>query len=96
MIGTAGMAAIPALGKIVSPLVCETGLKVQSNYYSYKPGQKGVTRTFYCEDRPGERREVSGRVMVLSVPVYSLLLYLLAWLYSFLRGIFKKTTVPSV
>jgi len=96
MIATAGMAAVPALGQIVSPLVCKNGLKVQSNSYSYKPGQRGVTRNFYCEDRPGERRAVNGRVMLLSIPVYTVLLYLLSWISSFFRGIFKRTSGPPV
>ena len=47
MVATAGVAVFPDIGVISKPFLCD-GLAVVSQHYSYKPGQSGVTRTFYC------------------------------------------------
>jgi hypothetical protein len=93
MTATAGTALFPSLGQIVSPLICEKGLKIQSDAYSYKPGQRGVTRTFYCEDRPGERRIVNGRVLLLSFLAYTFVYGILLGLYQGFQKTFRKNSV---
>ncbi|MFO1518906.1 MAG: zinc-ribbon domain-containing protein [bacterium] len=89
MIATAGLALFPKLGTVTSPLICEKTVQIHSQSYSYQAGQRGVTRDFYCEDIPGERRSVNAKVIVFSILLYSVAAFLLLSGYRLIRRIFR-------
>jgi hypothetical protein len=72
MVATAGLAIYPSLGKITDSFVCRRKFIIESHHYSYKPGQSGVTRNFFCQDSSGTRIEITGDVMLGSILIYSL------------------------
>lgn len=82
MVATAGVAVYPPLGNPAGALFCDGRFSVESRNYSYRPGQSGVARNFYCE-RDGAREEISMTVLGGSFLIYSLgatlLLLPLAW-----------------
>ena len=53
MFATAGVAVHPPLAFVATPFVCDGIAEVESQHYSYRPGQSGVTRTLWCV-REGE------------------------------------------
>jgi hypothetical protein len=75
MLATAGVAVYPPMAFVAKPLICSGELTVESQNYSYRPGQSGVTRTFWCAS--GEaggkpvRDEVTFRAVGASFLVYS-------------------------
>lgn len=71
----------PDLLRIAAPLACPQGqFELASSGYSYKPGQHGVSRTFYYVLASGAREEITGKSIVWAGLVYSLL-WLTAWLW---------------
>jgi len=96
MIATAGIAIAPSLGKIAAPFVCDGGFSIKSTHYSYKPGQSGVTRQFYCQDNSsGESpREVTGSVIGWSMGIYCGLGTLLGLMSFAIFRIIKKIKAP--
>ena len=89
MVATAGFAVHPPLAFIATPLVCSGEVEVESQSYSYRPGQSGVTRTLWClgDDGGGTgkpaREDITGPAMLAAFAVYSAItfvpLQLLAW-----------------
>ncbi|HEX5037249.1 MAG TPA: hypothetical protein VFX30_08840 [bacterium] len=79
MIATAGVAVFPDLGIIAKPFLCES-LAVVSRQYSYKPGQWGVTRTFYCG-----REVVTWKVMFFTFLIYTAIFFGVWTLWKFVR-----------
>lgn len=99
MIGTAGVAVHPPIAFIATPLVCAGEVEVESQNYSYRPGQSGVTRTIWCVTR-GEggkpaRDDITFKAIGASFLVYSaiafVLLQLLWWmLRPRFAGLFRR------
>ena len=89
MFATAGFAVHPPLAFIATPLVCAGEVEVESQSYSYRPGQRGVTRTLWCLSDDGgpagkpAREDITGSAMLAAFAVYSAIafvpLQLLAW-----------------
>jgi hypothetical protein len=84
MLATAGIAVFPSLGVIARPFLCE-GLGVVSRSYSYKPGQWGVTRTFYCG-----QDVVTWKVMFLAFLSYTAIFFAGWTMLRIVRGFFKR------
>ena len=99
MIASAGVAVHPPLAFIATPLVCSGEVEVESQSYSYRPGQSGVTRTIYClsgaQGGKPAREDITFKAMGASFLVYSLLafvaLQLLWWLLRpRVAGLFRR------
>jgi hypothetical protein len=71
--GTAGVAVWPAFARLSSPLICEQGLRLDSEHYAMVNSESGVNRHFYCEDTPGVRKPANLKVMVATGLIYSLI-----------------------
>ena len=81
MLATAGVAVYPPIAFIASPLVCSGEVEVVSQNYSYRPGQSGVTRTFYCASgnvggKP-VRDDITFKAIGASFLVYSAIAFVL-------------------
>lgn len=71
----------PDITRIAGPLACPQGqFELVSQSYSYRPGQQGVSRTFFCVHEGGAREEVTGTTIVYAGLLYSALL-LAGWLW---------------
>ena len=88
MFATAGFAVHPPLAFVATPFICDGTAEVESQSYSYRPGQSGVTRTLWCVregDAGGKpaRDDITTKAMAASFLVYSAIafvaLQLLAW-----------------
>ena len=102
LLGTAGTAVHPPLAFVASPLVCAGELTVESRGYSYRPGQSGVSRSFWCEGGAGPdgkpaRTDVTLKTIGASMLVYSLIAFVPLWLLGRLArrrvgGAFRRAT----
>lgn len=84
MIASAGIVTFPNIAKISAPLVCpQQELEVVSQKFSYKPGQSGVTREFYCVDLAKlEKKPANLKVIVSTFVIFTLssfVAYFLIW-----------------
>lgn len=60
MIATAGGAVYPPVIQPGAAWVCRQGqVRVDSQGYSYKPGQQGILRTVVCKEPDGSERDVT-------------------------------------
>ena len=98
MIATAGVAVHPPIAFIATPLVCSGEVEVESQNYSYRPGQSGVTRTIWClsggQGGKPAREDITFKAIGASFLIYSaiafVLLQLLWWmLRPRLAGLFR-------
>ena len=55
MARTAGAALFPSMFRVAGPLICAGEIDIVSQSYSYKPGQRGVSRTVYRLDSVSRR-----------------------------------------
>lgn len=71
--------AFTPLMSIGGPLVCGSGeFGIDSQTYSYKPGQVGVTRGPYCLDQQtGEKKDVTFALIVVDTLIYGAVTFLL-------------------
>ena len=80
-------AAIPDIERVAAPLVCGGGsLQLESQSYSYRPGDVTTTRTWYClEAGGGAPQDITWSVVFAAGLVYSAVIFvvLLIW---WLRG----------
>ena len=81
MIASAGVAVHPPIAFIATPLVCSGEVEVESQNYSYRPGQSGVTRTIYCLSgsaggKPA-REDITTKAIGASFLAYSAIAFLL-------------------
>jgi len=85
LIASAGLALVPQLSKVTASFNCSAGeFVIVSRQYSYKPGQSGVTRDFYCVDKSGARTNLLVSVLFYSFLIYGALISLLlslGWLF---------------
>ena len=87
MIATAGGAVYPPLVQPGAEWVCRQGqVRVDSQGYSYKPGQQGVSRTVVCKEPDGSERDVALPSIAAAFVMYSLVLFVLMALWQLLRG----------
>ena len=54
MIAGPGTAVYPPVSTWAAPLICSGNVEVQSDYYSVRPGESGVSRTIYCVSGEGK------------------------------------------
>lgn len=75
MIGTAGGAVYTPLYRAAAPFICADGdFRIESQNYSYRTGETGVTHTIYCRDeRTGADEEMTLRAVFVATLVYSAL-----------------------
>ncbi len=74
--------AIPPLMAIGGPLVCGGGeFGIDSQTYSYKPGQIGVTRSPYCIDQQtNDKKDVTFPLIVVDTLIYGTIIFVLLML----------------
>ena len=81
MIASAGVAVYPPIATVATPLVCSGEVEVESQNYSYRPGQSGVTRTIYClsENAGGKaaREDITLKTIGAAFLVYSVIAFLI-------------------
>ena len=78
MIATAGMAVYPPVTGIATPLICSGEVVHESQRYSYRPGQQGITRTIHC--RTGGAKEAGEDITLKAIGVSFLLYSAIAFL----------------
>lgn len=87
MIATAGGAVYPPVIKPGAEWLCRQGqVRVDSQGYSYKPGQQGVSRRVVCEEPGGNERDITVASIAATFVMYSLALFVLMALWQLLRG----------
>lgn len=92
-VGAAGFIAIfPSAGMRPASLVCDGEVELQSHHYSYRPGQQGVSRSFFCVAENGERRDITGRTMGASSAYYSAIVFVLLLLRAGYKRLKRKST----
>lgn len=80
MVATAGGAVYPPVLGIASPIVCSGGtMSGESQYYSYKPGQSGIARSWHCEREGEPKVEVTAKAMATAFGLYTLIAFALTW-----------------
>lgn len=82
MIASAGVAVHPPIAFIATPLVCSGEVEVESQNYSYRPGQSGVTRTIWCTTSAAAggkpaREDITLKAMGAAFIVYSAIAFVL-------------------
>lgn len=101
LFGTAGTAVHPPLAFVATPLVCAGEVEIESRNYSYRPGQSGVSRSFWCvTDEAGgkpARADITMKTILAAMLVYSLIAFVPLWLIGRLvrrgvGGMFRRAT----
>lgn len=91
MLATAGGAIYPPLWKVGVPLACDGPTSFQSQAYSYKPGQSGVSRSVTCMNPvDGSSQEITGTLVALSTLIYGSALSVLLLLFGIPRALAKR------
>ncbi len=92
MIASAGVAIFPQLATPPMKLLYNGNIKVVSKSYSYKPGQRGVTRTFYRRDSMGKWQQIDNCTIILLTTLFyfSILSFIVSMYFGF-SFILKKT-----
>lgn len=68
-------AAITPMQVISAPIVCGSKPELETQHYSYMPGQSGYTITWYCVNaRTGIREDKSWQLILASGVIYGLIL----------------------
>lgn len=94
-IGFVGVAVTGALApnavRFGGALACSGTVVSESTQYSYKPGQHGVAREFYCLADDGTTQAITGRTFVYSsLLVAAAALVVLTLLFLFVRGSLRR------
>ena len=85
-----GSIFVPSLQKIVAPIVCQGELsfekkKIKTDKTKIEADREfGAELHFYCDDE-----DISKKVFTYSIIAYSLLIFILIYLWKFLRNAFK-------
>lgn len=103
VLGFAAPAVYPPSSSIAWPLACPGGeVTVESQNYSYKPGQSGIARTIWCQpadSRPP--RDVTMKTLGILFLIYTLLSALalryliLPWIRSRITGAISSASAAS-
>ena len=70
MIATAGTALWPPITALATPLICPGEVEYESQYWSYRPGQQGVSSSIYCVEGQA-RADITTSAIGVSFLVYS-------------------------
>ena len=70
MIASAGTAVWPPITALATPLICSGEIAYDSQYWSYRPGQQGVSRSIYCVEGDA-RTDITMSAIGVSFLVYS-------------------------
>ena len=96
MVATAGGALHPPLIMAAAPYVCDGTVELQSQNYSYKPGQRGVSRTFYCNHPDGSQRDITLASIGAATIYYSLIFLPFLLGGSLLLGLLARNRLPKL
>ena len=77
MIATAGTAMWPPLTGLATPLICEGQVEHESEYWSVRPGERGISRSIYCVAGDGAREDITVKAIAASFLVYSAIAFVL-------------------
>ena len=91
MIATAGTAFWPPVTALATPLICPGEIAYESQSWSYRPGQQGISRSIYCVE--GDAREdITMSAIGVSFLVYSAIAFVVLGLLALaMRGRFRRT-----
>ena len=96
MVATAGGALHPPLIMAAAPYVCDGTVELQSQSYSYKPGQRGVSRTFYCNHPDGSQSDITLASIGAATIYYSLIFLPFLLVASLLLGLLARNRLPKL
>jgi hypothetical protein len=80
MIAGPGTAVYPPVSTVAAPLICAGAVEVDSNYYSVRPGENGVSRTIHCVSGSGKaaaRDDITWKAIGLAFLIYSAIAFLI-------------------
>jgi hypothetical protein len=80
MIAGPGTAVYPPVSTVAAPLICPGIVRVQSDYYSVRPGENGVSRTIYCgsgTDKAGAGEDITWKAIGIAFLLYSAIAFLI-------------------
>jgi hypothetical protein len=90
MVATAGTAVWPPLTALATPLICPGEIAYESQSWSYRPGQQGISRSIYCVEG-GAREDITMSAIGVSFLVYSAIAFLVLGLLALaMRGRFRR------
>jgi hypothetical protein len=92
MIATAGTAVWPPLTGVATTLICRGEVVHESEYWSVRPGEQGISRTIYCDRGEGGREDVTLSAIGGSFLVYSGLTF--AVLGVLVVGLHRRRSTP--
>ncbi len=81
LISVAGGAIFPSIHKLTAPLICRGDMQIETNQYSYKPGQVGWEHHIYCASESGERKEITFPAIGVTGLVASAILFVIALIW---------------
>lgn len=93
MIASAGVAAFPDIGRVVEPVLCWGGSQfvTDSNVYSYKPGQVGVSRHFGCLDPATQTvTDQTLQTIFVSFLIYGIAIFILMTIRAMIKAYLAK------
>ena len=80
MIAGPGTAIYPPVSTVAAPLICAGTVEVESNYYSVRPGENGVSRTIHCTAGTGKaaaRDDITWKAIGVAFLIYSGIAFLI-------------------
>lgn len=89
LISVAAGAIFPSLHKLTAPLICRGEMQIETNEYSYKPGQHGTDIHMYCVDG-GSKKEITFALIGMTGLVASAIVFVFALIW--MR---KNLTMPE-
>jgi hypothetical protein len=94
MIASAGTAFWPPITALATPLICSGEIEYESQSWSYRPGQQGISRSIHCVE--GETREdITMSAIGMSFLVYSALAFAALFLLALaMLGRFRQPGEP--
>jgi hypothetical protein len=82
MVASAGIAIYPPIVKVTEPVVGK--IRIETQDYSYKPGQSGTSISFYVTNRQGIEEEKTFYAGFIAFLIYTFIIYLLFISYRFI------------
>jgi len=81
MVASAGIAIYSPLVKVAEPVV--GNIRIETVDYSYKPGQRGTSISFYLTDKNGIEEDRTFYTGFIAFLIYSVIIFLLFISYRF-------------
>lgn len=95
MVATAVGAVYPPAIKPAAEWLCGEGhVEIQSQHYSYKPGQSGVSHNVLCTEADGESRVITMPSIVAAFVMYSIIIFALLLVLQLLRSNLRGRDTP--